>query len=192
MRRLFRVGFLFSSLIAVFFLYQSPAQQAIVREKPQKTFKDMQKAMQQLAIDSKQILSTLKPLSKKQKNAVIALITIMRASAVYESFFKNKNDSALRLLYAPLKEFSTAYTAPRKFQDFSDPYNQAVIDCLSALKKCEDGKTNPNYDCDNDPHVMVPCANEIILFTEQFKQLHNGLPKILDGMDPWPPISPPH
>jgi hypothetical protein len=189
MRMIFKKSFFIISLLISFLASQSLTQQKTIPEKKQGTFQGMQKAMQHLNIDTKQILVILKPLTLKQKNAVIAFATIMRAAAIYESLTYKKKDTALQALYNQLSKFSKAYCAPGKLQGFTDPHFQATVDCLSALKECEDRQPKPdNYDCDSDPKVIVPCVNEFLIFMEEFEKLHKGIPDILDGKDPWPPI----
>jgi hypothetical protein len=156
-------------------------------EKRQKALQAMQKSMEMLAADSNKILSTLKTLTAKQKNSVIALMAITRAAGIYETYFQKKDDVALHALYTPLSRFSPAYSAPGKFQAFTDQYFEATVACLGATKECEEGKHPSGYDCDSDPKVMVPCINMFLIFMREFQKLHQGIPDILDGKDPWPP-----
>lgn len=173
-------------LIGLPTLVPTLAQQPAKTGKAEEAFHGREKAMQELAADTKQTLDSLRTLTKEQKSAVVALMAITRAAAAYESRFMKKDDASLRALYGPLSQFSPAYKAPGKFQGFLNACFDATVSCLSARKKClDDGKT-PDQ-CDQDPKVLEPCANEAICFTNYFIKLHRGIPQILGGRDPWPP-----
>jgi len=143
-------------------------------------------AMEHLAEDSNQLLDELRTLTKEQRNAVVALMAVTRAAAAYESRFMRQDDAPLRALYGSLSQFSPAYMAPGKFETLLNGCFDATVACLSAQKKCLD-EGGKNQQCDQDPRVVEPCANEAICFMNAFIKLHQGIPEILVGRDPWPP-----
>ena len=162
---------------------EQPAKSGEVEE----SYQRREEAMQKLTVDSKRILGSLKALSREQKNAVVALMAVTRAAAAYESRLLKRDDPSLRALYGGFREFSPAYKAPGKFQSLLSACFDASVSCLSALKEClDDGKKE--VECDSDPNVREPCANEAICFTAGFMKLHQGIPEILGGRDPWPPL----
>jgi hypothetical protein len=61
-----------------------------------------------------------------------------------------------------------------------------TVSCLRAQKKCQSGRKSPDM-CDREPTVIEACANEAICFTRAFQRLHESIPSILGGRDPWPP-----
>ncbi|HEX6034016.1 MAG TPA: hypothetical protein VFY83_06250 [Anaerolineales bacterium] len=162
------------------------AQQPSKPSKAEEAFRMREMAMQELAGDSEKIAGSLKTLSAEQRSAVVALMAITRAAAAYESRFMRKDDASLRTFYGTFSRFSPAYKAPGKFQSLLAGCFDATVSCLSAQKKClDDG--NKVYECERDPKVVEPCANEAICFTNEFFKLHKGIPDILGGRDPWPP-----
>jgi len=176
----------FIGVIALVAFQPTIAQQA----KPSKgsqALQEREKAMAQLAADSKQALDRLRGLSGEQKSAVVALMAITRASALYESRFLRPDDSSLRALYGPLSQFSSAYRAPANFhRSVMMACFDETVACLSAQKKCRDGGGSEDQ-CDRSFAVIEACANEMICFTTEFMKLHQRIPPILGGRDPWPP-----
>lgn len=147
---------------------------------------DREKAMSQLAADSKEALHRLKGLSGEEKSAVVALMAISRASAAYESRFLKKDDAALRALYRDLGQFSPAYRAPGNFllSLRTACFDQSLA-CASAQASCrKGGKTDA--ECERSFSVIEACANEMACVTKELQQLHKGFPTILGGR-PWPP-----
>jgi hypothetical protein len=162
------------------------AQQSPKTGKAEDAFRGREKAMRELAGDNKNIVDSLKTLTAKQKNAVVALMALTRAAATYESRFMKKDDASLRALYGPLSQLSPAYRAPGKFQSLLAGCFNVTASCLKAQKQChDDGKKED--ECDRDPKVLEPCANEAICVTNEFLKLHKEIPRILEGRDPWPP-----
>ena len=141
--------------------------------------------MQQLAAENKKILESLRGLTTQQKNAVIALMTITRGAAAYESRFLTADDPSLRAFYDPMRDFSPAYKATGKFQSLLGSCFNETVACLRAQKECREASRAS--DCDTQPAVIEACANEMICFTREFKKLFDGIPGILGGRDPWPP-----
>ncbi len=174
-------------LAAVLLVLPLLAQQVGKTGREGQAFQEREKAMQQLAEDSRQIVDSLKTLTKEQKNSVVALMAITRAAAAYESRFIRQDDRSLRALYEPLGQFSQAYKAPGKFQGLLNGCFDATVSCLSAQKKCLDAGGKEDQ-CNGDPKVLVPCANEAICVIGAFMKLHQGIPQIVLGRDPWPPI----
>lgn len=148
---------------------------------------EREKAMMQLAADGKQALDRLKGLKSEEKNAVIALMAISRATAVYESRFLRNDDPSLRVLYRELSQFSPAYRAPANFSRswMTACFDQTVA-CVSAQKKCRDGGSS-DAECDRSVDVIEACGNEMACVTREILNLHKGFPIILGGRDPWPP-----
>jgi len=163
------------------------AQQTATSQKGRQALQEREKAMAQLATDSKQVVERLKELTAEQKNAVVALMAISRASAVYESRFLRKDDASLRALYGALSDFSLAYRAPASFSRswMTACFDQTVA-CLGAQKTCRDSGTS-EQDCDRRFDVIEACGNEAACVTSEFIKLHQGIPQILGGRDPWPP-----
>jgi hypothetical protein len=181
------VGVAVISIVICVISLQLSAQQPTNTVRPDQAKQGLQKAMQVLASDSQKILEKLKPLTKEQKNAVIALMTISRAAATYESRFMKKDDTSIRSFYGSLRQFAPAYKTPGKFQSRMGESFDAQMACATAQQACrKEGKSDD--DCDSDPKVIVPCANEMIIFIGEFKELHQGIPQIMQGKDPWPPI----
>lgn len=187
MKRICYRATIVAGIMAFVFLAPTMAQQPARPGKGAQALEERQKAMAQLASDSKEVLDRLKGLTTEQRNAVVALMAITRASAVYESRFLRNDDSALRALYGPLSEFSPAYRAPASFnRSWMTACLDATVSCLSAQKKCRDGG-GTERDCDRNYSVIEACANEMMCITSEFLKLHKGLPAILGGRDPWPP-----
>jgi hypothetical protein len=181
-------GTIVVAILAVFFVIHSALAQEVVKAgKTGEAYQAREKAMQELAADSKKSIDSLKSLTKEQKNAVVALLAITRAAAAYESRFMKKDDKALRMLYGSLGQFSSAYRAPGAFQSVILGCFDATVSCLSAQKKCR-GAGGSADECDGTPDVIESCANEAICFTSAFMKLHQGIPQILGGRDPWPPL----
>jgi hypothetical protein len=154
--------------------------------KGSQALQEREKAMGQLAADGRQALDRLKGLSGEQKNAVVALMAISRASAAYESRFLKKDDASLRALYRDLGQFSPAYQAPGNFivSLRAACFDQTVA-CVSAQASCrKEGKSDA--ECDRSFGVIEACANEMACVTKELLQLHKGFPTILGGC-PWPP-----
>jgi hypothetical protein len=154
--------------------------------KGNQALQEREKAMAQLAADARLALDRLKGLSGEQKNAVVALMAISRASAAYESRFLKKDDAPLRAFYRDLGQFSPAYQAPGNFivSLRAACFDQTVA-CVSAQAKCrKGGKTDA--ECERSFEVIEACANEMACMTNELRQLHKGFPTILGGR-PWPP-----
>jgi hypothetical protein len=174
-------------LVALLVCLPAMAQQQRKSDKGSRALQEREKAMAQLAADSKQALDRLKGLTSEQKNAVIALMAISRASGAYESRFLRKDDPSLRALYGELRQFSPAYRAPASFSRswMTTCFDQTVA-CLSAQKKCREGGSTDDQ-CDRSYAVIEACGNEMACITSEFLKLHKGIPTILGGRDPWPP-----
>jgi hypothetical protein len=176
-----------AGLTALVVLIPTAAQQPAKPGKGSQALQEREKAMAQLASDSKQALDRLQALTSEQKNAVIALMAITRASAAYESRFLRKDDASLRSLYDPLSKFSPAYRAPASFnRSWMTACFDQTVSCLSAQKKCRD-KGGSEDQCDRKFDVIEACGNEAACITREFLNLHKGIPTILGGRDPWPP-----
>lgn len=186
MKALCRPFFVVSYIAVFFVVLPTLAQQPAKSSKTEEAFHGREKAMQELAADTERIVDSLKTLTKEQRNAVTALLAVTRAGAAYESRFMRRDDASLRALYGTLREFSPAYKAPGKFQGLLDTCFDASVGCLRSRKECLDSGKKEDQ-CDRDPKVMEPCANEAICFTSAFIKLHQGIPEILRGRDPWPP-----
>jgi hypothetical protein len=173
--------------LAVILAIPVTAQQPAKSGKASQLFQEREKAVQVLAADSKRILGSLKTLTQEQRNAVIALMAVTSATAAYESRFMKNDDPSLSALYGSLGQFSPAYRAPAKFnQRLMAACFDQTVSCLSAQKKCLDGGGKRDQ-CDRDYKVIEACGNEAACFTSEFMKLHQWIPQILGGRDPWPP-----
>lgn len=162
-----------------------PAHSAYSEESDQ-ALRARDKAMQELAADSKRILADLDSLSQKQKNSVIALMAISRAAAAYEAPLLKKSAPSLREYYGNFRDFSKAYRAPGTFQVHLSSCFDETIACASAQARCK----GTDRECDRDPSVAAACSREAICMVKAFQELHRGIPDILGGRDPWPPPQP--
>jgi hypothetical protein len=170
-------------IVATPLLAQKPAKP----NEGSRALQEREKAMRELALDGKRLLNGLKGLTREQRNAVIALMAITRASAFYESRFLKRDDASLQAFYGPLGQFSPAYRAPATFhQQIIRTCFDATVSCLSAQKKCRNSGGSDDQ-CDRDFRVIEACANEAACMTREFIRLHQGIPHILGGRDPWPP-----
>ncbi len=173
------------ALVAFSIVLPTMAQQSAEANKMKEASRGRERAMQELAADSRRILDSLKTLTKEQRNAVVALIAVAKATAAYESHLGSKYDSSLRAVYEPLRQFSPAYAAPRHIQVSINGCFAAWKSCAQATEECS-GRSHAGS-CDGDPKVVEPCANEAMCFTREFIKLHHGMPEILGGRDPFPP-----
>ena len=132
------------------------------------------------------IVNNLKNLDDNEKNSVIALVTLTKAVTNYEIVAARKDKKLVKEYYQQLNALSPSYAATGKFQTILGACFDQSVSCLQAKKDCLDdgGKED---ECDGNPRVVQPCANEAICVINTFVDLDHGIPDILGGRDPWPP-----
>ncbi len=145
--------------------------------------------MQELVSEANVMVQELEGLSERQWNAVAGLIAVSKPIAIYESSHLGRQEDVLRDFYGRLVGISRGFVGAVKFQPVMACFDQSVS-CLSALQKCraeaEEGNRNAD-ECDSDPKVVGPCADEALCMLRQFEMLRGAIPDILGGRDPWPP-----
>jgi hypothetical protein len=145
-------------------------------------------AVKTLAADASQMVNELVRLGETERNAVAGLVAMSKAVALYESRLGADSD-VLREFYNSLTGYSAAFAGVGKFQAVIACFDASVA-CLGALKECEEEaeQGNRNADqCNGDPKVVEPCANEALCMLAEFEKLHEAVPDLLAGRDPWPP-----
>ncbi len=142
-------------------------------------------ALNILLKQNQNIVRNLKSLDDKERNSVIALVALTKAVTRYEVFAARSDKKLVGEFYKQLGELSPAYAAPGKFQVLLNSCFDQSVSCLQAKKECldEGGKED---ECDRNPKVVQPCANEAICVINEFINLNHGIPDILGGRDPWP------
>ncbi len=143
-------------------------------------------AMRQLAGETKTVLQALKGLDAKEKDAVVALVALTKAVEKYEAMRLSKDATVVGAYYKDLSNYSDRFNLLAEFRSAIMGCFNASVSCLSARKKClDEGRTEAQ--CDRDPKVIEPCANEAACIAGAFLKLKKGLPDILGGRNPWPP-----
>jgi len=144
-------------------------------------------AMRELAQDVGDVTARLAGLDAREREAVIALLTLSNAVAAYERAGARTDEAPLQDYYASLSGLSRNYRAPGKFQSVILACFDASVSCASAEKSCRD-EGHSERDCGRNPDVIEACGAEAACMSEAFIDLGRVLPDILDGRDPWPPL----
>jgi len=143
-------------------------------------------AMRQLAQDTRDVTARLAGLETREKEAVIALLTLSNAVAAYERAGGRLDEVPLQDYYASLADLSRNYRTPGKFQAVILACFDASVSCAGAKKSCLD-EGGGEDECDGSPKVVEACGAEAACMYDAFIDLDRAMPDILDGRDPWPP-----
>ncbi len=143
-------------------------------------------AIRQLVAETGSVLEPLKKLDQNEKNAVVALLALTKSVGKYENIALQRDDRIINAYYKELSDFSDNFSRVFDVKSFILSCFDATVSCLSARKECLDEGRSED-ECDRDPRVLVPCANEAICITSQFLKIKKGIPDILGGRTPWPP-----
>lgn len=143
-------------------------------------------AIRQLVAETGSVLEPLKKLDQNDKNAVVALLALTKSVGQYENTALHRDDKIINAYYKGLSDFSENFSRVFDVKSFILSCFDATVSCLSARKECLDEGKSEN-ECDRDPRVLAPCANEAICITKQFLKIKKGIPDILGGRTPWPP-----
>lgn len=153
-------------------------------------FEKRDDAIRQLIGHTNAILKQLEDLDDGERNAVAALLVTSKAVGTYETFSFNREEEILNSYYRELSSFSDVFARSSDVKVFMAACFDQTIDCLSAQKECEDDENQ--RDCEHSPKVIGACGAEASCIVNEFLKIERGVPDILGGREPWPPLPRPY
>ncbi|MCI0613781.1 hypothetical protein L0244_12425 [bacterium] len=148
-------------------------------------------AMRQLTEETGAIVQQLKKLDQNEINAVVALLAMTKAVGFYEFTAVRRDDKIISSYYEELSKLSPHFSNVVNVRAIVMSCFQEMVSCGSAQKKCQDeGKSEE--ECETNPDVIIACGNEALCVTKALLKIKTGMPDILGGRNPWPPLPKPY